>query len=183
MEDLLLVGKVLDPLGLGKRLILGRNQILGKDLDLGKGHGLDRSQILGKDHGLGRSLGKDQSLILGEDLGQGNGFGHGAFGTCHGVSEVGKVQTLLWGKFFLPHQYSKDLGVLILNHLKTVQERFLVHICHPGPIWTPAMNHPRPGKVGNTVQVHIRSFLAPILTPAMHRPGLGRVANLWSRNH
>ena len=176
MEDLLLVGKDLDPLGLGKRLILGRSQILGKDLDLGKGHGLDRSQILGKDHGLGRSLGKDQGLILGKDLGQGNGFGHGAFGTCHGVSEVGKVQTLLWEKFFLPHQYSKDFGVLILNRLKTVQERFLVYTRYfPGPIWTPAMNHPRPGKVGNTVQVHSRSFLAPILTPSMHRPGLGRL--------
>ena len=176
MEDLLLVGKVLNLLGLGKRLILGRSQILGKDLDLGKCLHLDRSQILGKDHGLGRSLGKDQGLILGKDLGQGNGFGHGAFGTCHGVSEVGKVQTLLWEKFFLPHQYSKDFGVLILNRLKTVQERFLVHTHYfPGPIWTPAMNHPRLGKVGNTVQVHSRSFLAPILTPAMNRPGLGRL--------
>ena len=181
MEDLSLVGEVLDPLGLGKRLILDRSQILGKDLDLGKGHGLDRSQILGKDHGLGRSLDKDLGRILGEDLWQDNGSGLGAFGTCHGVSEVGKVQTLLWGRFFLPHQYNKDFGVLILNHLKTVQERFLVYTRYfPGPIWTPAMNHPRLGKVGNTVQVHSRSFLAPILTPSMNRPGLGR---LWRRNH
>ena len=172
MEDLLLVGKVPDPLG------LGRNQILGKRLILGKGIVLGRSQILGKDHGLGGSLGRDQglgrSLIL--DFGQGNGFCLGAIGTCPWVSEVGKVQMLLWGRFFLLHLYSKDVGVLILNHLKTVHY-------FPGPIWTPSMNHPRPGKVGNTVQVHIRCFRAPIWIPAMHRPGLGRVGKLWSGNH